>query len=78
MLDIVSSSTGSVHPVDMIAEVILGDPKFINTEVPPAIEGLKCHKCGTVFENLRSFKCHNWAYAKEALVKVIQEMQKRK
>ena len=29
------------------------------------------------FENLRSFKCHNWAYAREALLKVIQEMTKK-
>lgn len=76
-LDIVSSSAGSVHSASMIAEVILGDRKFVNVEVPHAIEGLKCANCGTAFENLRSFKCHNWAYAREALVKVIQEMQKK-
>lgn len=76
-LDIVSSSAGSVHSANMIAEVILGEQKFVNTEVPHAIEGLKCHNCGTAFVNLRSFKCHNWAYAKTALIKVIQEMQKR-
>ena len=76
-LDIVSSSAGSIHSAKMIAEVILGDQQFVNTEVPHAIEGLKCHGCGTPFENLRSFKCHNWAYAREALVKVIQEMTKK-
>jgi hypothetical protein len=75
-LDIVSSAAGSVHSAKMIAEVILGEQKFVNTEVPHAIEGLKCHQCGTAFENLRSFKCHNWAYAKPALANVILTMQK--
>jgi protein-arginine kinase activator protein McsA len=70
-LDIVSSA-GSVHSLKMIAEVILGEQKFVNTEVPHAIEGLKCHNCGTPFLNLRSFKCHNWAYAREALLKVVE------
>ena len=76
-LDIVSSSAGSIHSAKMIAEVILGKQKFVNTEVPHAIQGLKCHNCGTAFENLRSFKCHNWAYARPALIKVIQEMQRK-
>jgi len=75
-LDIVSSSAGSIHSASMIAEVILGEQKFVNTEVPHAIQGLKCHSCGTAFANLRSFKCHNWAYAKPALIEVIQEMRK--
>jgi hypothetical protein len=77
-LDIVSSAAGSVHSSKMIAEIILGEQKFVNTEVPHAIEGLKCHNCGTAFPDLRSFKCHNWAYAKEAMVKVIREMEKAK
>jgi hypothetical protein len=76
-LDIVSSAAESVHSLKMIAEVILGEQKFVNTEVPHAIEGLKCHNCKTPFKNLHSFKCHNWAYAKGDLVKVLQEMKKR-
>jgi hypothetical protein len=76
-LDIVSSATHSVHSSRMIAEVILGEQKFVNTEVPHAIEGLKCHQCGTEFPNLRSFKCHNWAYARPELVKVIREMSRK-
>jgi len=75
-LDVVSSATASIHASKLIAEVILGEQKFINTEAPHAIEGLKCHNCGTPFEKLRSFKCHNWAYAKPALLKVIREMEK--
>lgn len=74
-LDIVSSSVGFIHSVKMIAEVILGEQKFVNTEAPHAIEGLKCYKCGTAFPNLRSFKCHNWAYAKGDLAKVIRQME---
>jgi|GEM_PF-749087 hypothetical protein len=77
-LDIVSSSVGSIHSSRMIAEVILGEQKFVNTEVPHAIAGLKCHNCGTIFENLRSFKCHNWAYARPALIKVIEAMENKK
>src|SRR5262249_32185196 len=76
-LDIVASALGQVRSREMIARVILGEQKFVNTEAPRAIAGLKCFRCGTVIDNLRSFKCHNWAYAKEALLKVIQEMEKR-
>lgn len=75
-LDIVHSSLASVHSAKMIAEVILGEQKFVNTEVPHAIEGLKCMGCGTDFKDLRSFKCHNWAYAKGALTKIIAVMNK--
>lgn len=73
-LDIVSSATGSVHSMQMIAEVILGDKKFVNTEVPHAIEGVQCFNCKTPFSNLRSFKCHNWAYAKGAIAKIVKGM----
>ena len=62
-LDIVSSALGEVHERRMIAQVILGNQKFVNVEAPRAIAGLKCHDCGTQIRDLRSFKCHNWAYA---------------
>ena len=74
-LDIVASALGQVHQREMIARVILGEQKFVNTEAPRAIAGLKCFQCGTPFDNLRSFKCHNWAYAKPALLSVLQAMQ---
>ena len=73
-LDIVSSALGEVHSAGMIAEVILGAQKFVNTEAPRAIAGLKCFQCKAAIDDLRSFKCHNWAYAKPALVKVLQRM----
>jgi hypothetical protein len=73
-LDIVSSALRRVHGKEVIAEVILGDRKFVNVEVPHAIEDLFCHQCGDRIPDLRSFKCHNWAYAREDLIKVIQEM----
>jgi hypothetical protein len=73
-LDIVSSALGGVHRQRMIAQVILGEQKYVNTEAPRAIDGVKCYNCNAVFENLRSFKCHNWAYAKPALLRVIQKM----
>jgi hypothetical protein len=59
----------------MIARVILGEQKFINTEAPRAIAGLHCFNCKTPFAELRSFKCHNWAYAKEGLLKVLQAIK---
>ena len=73
-LDIVSSSIKKVHGKEMIAEVILGDKKFVNIEVPHAIEGLFCYDCDKLIPDIRSFKCHNWAYAKEALLKIIKEI----
>ena len=63
-----------VHDRAMIAHVILGEQKFVNTEIPDAIAGVRCIECGTAIEDLRSFKCHNWAYAMPALLKVIEEM----
>lgn len=77
-LDIVSSALGGIHGKEMIARVILGDKKFVNTENPRAIENVHCHKCKTKIKNIRSFKCHNWAYAKTDLLKVIMEMEKKK
>jgi hypothetical protein len=74
-LDIVASAMDKVHSREMIARVILGEQKFINTETPRAIAGLHCFQCETPLENLRSFKCHNWASAKPALLKVLQAME---
>ena len=74
-LDIVSSAVAQVHGREMIARVILGQQRFVNTEAPRAIAGLKCFACKTPFRNLRSFKCHNWAYAKPALLRVLREME---
>jgi hypothetical protein len=55
-LDTVSSALDRVHSREMIARVILGGQKFINTEAPRVIAGLQCFNCKTPFENLRSFK----------------------
>ncbi len=73
-LDIVSSALGEVHKAQMIAEVILGDQKYVNTEAPRAIAGVKCFGCKTSIDNIRSFKCHNWAYAIGDLRAVIEKM----
>jgi hypothetical protein len=72
--DIVSSALEGVHERRLIAQVILGEQKFVNTEVPEAIAGVRCSACGTSIESIRSFKCHNWAYAREALEAVLQEL----
>jgi len=77
-LDIVSSALGEVHKREMVARVILGQQKFVNIEAPRAIKGLQCFNCKTSITNLRSFKCHNWAYAKPALMKVLTAMERVK
>jgi hypothetical protein len=74
-LDIVASALDQVHGREMIARVILVEQKFVNAEAPRAIAGLHCYHCKTPFDNLRSFKCHNWAYAMPALLKVLQQME---
>jgi hypothetical protein len=76
-LDIVSSALENVHPSIMIARVILGAQKFVNTEAPRAIKDLRCFQCHQEIDYLRSFKCHNWAYAHEELLAVLQEMERR-
>jgi hypothetical protein len=77
-LDIVASALDKVHTREMVAQVILGNQKFVNTEAPRAIEGLKCFGCQTSISNLRSFKCHNWAYAVGDLAKVIKQIHASK
>lgn len=74
-LDIVASALGKVHKPEMIAQVILGGQKFVNTEAPRAIAGLECFRCKTGIDFLRSFKCHNWVYARPALLKVLEQMR---
>lgn len=74
-LDIVSSALEQVHDREMIARVIMGEQKFVNTEAPRAIAGVKCFQCQTPIEELRSFKCHNWAYAREAMLRVLQHIE---
>ena len=73
-LDIVSSGLEQVHSREMIARVILGSQKFVNVEAPRAIADLKCASCRTPIKDIRSFKCHNWAYAKPALLEVLQRI----
>jgi hypothetical protein len=73
-LDIIASGLELVHSREMIAGVILGSQKFVNVEAPRAIANLKCASCKTPIKNIRSFKCHNWAYAKPALLDVLRKM----
>lgn len=75
-LDIVSSALERVHEPAMIAEVILGDRKFVNTEVPDVIEGVHCVDCGTALK-VWSFKCHNWAYAREEMLDILKSVKGR-
>jgi hypothetical protein len=59
----------------LLAEVILGKRKYVNVEVPEAIAGLVCHNCGNSIPDLRSFKCHNWAYARRDILNIIGEIE---
>ena len=72
-LDIVASALAKVHGKELLVRVILGEQKYINVEMPKAIADLNCFKCRTPITDLRSFKCHNWAYARPAIVRVLQE-----
>jgi hypothetical protein len=72
-LDIVASSLNGVHSQAMVARVILGSQKFVNTETPRAIGGLRCFDCGNELHGIRSFKCHNWAYAMPAIERLLVE-----
>ncbi len=74
-LDIVASALGQVHRTEMIVHVILGDQKFVNTEAPRAIANLTCFGCHATIDDLRSFKCHNWAYAVGKLRDLINQLQ---
>jgi hypothetical protein len=72
-LDIVGSALAKVHQKTLMVEVILGDRKYVNVEAPHAIADLVCYNCKTQILDLRSFKCHNWAYAREAILGIIEE-----
>lgn len=74
-LDIVASSMGTIHTPRMIAAVILGQQKYVNVEAPRAIERVACFECGASIVGLRSFKCHNWAYAVGDLREVLSRLR---
>ena len=73
-LDIVSSALDRVHDKRMIAEVILGETRYVNVEVPDAIQHVRCFDCQAAIDGIRSFKCHNWAYAKPALLETLERI----
>jgi hypothetical protein len=74
-LDIVTSALGGVHEKELIVKVILGKDRFVNVEAPHAIQGLVCYKCEAPITDLRSFKCHNWAYADTEILQIIGELR---
>jgi len=74
-LDIIASGLSQVHRKEMLVKVILGDKKYVNVEAPRAIADLVCFKCKSPIIDLRSFKCHNWAYAKPALLRVLERVR---
>ncbi len=72
-LDIIGSALAKDHQKALMVEVILDDRKYVNVEAPHAIADLVCYNCKTPIVDLRSFKCHNWAYAREATLGMIEE-----
>ncbi|HEY1527905.1 MAG TPA: hypothetical protein VGH51_16860 [Candidatus Angelobacter sp.] len=42
-------------------------------QAPQAIADLHCYNCKTPILDLRSFKCHNWAYDCPQLLQVLGE-----
>jgi len=74
-LDIVASGLSSSWKGEMIAKVILGKIKYVNVEAPRAIADLVCYQCKTPINNIRSFKCHNWAYAHSEMLSVLEHMK---
>ena len=77
-LDIVDSALAKVHDPTLLVQVILGERKYVNTEAPQAIADLACSKCKAPIRDLRSFKCHNWAYARGKLAEVVQNLAVRR
>jgi hypothetical protein len=73
-LDIVASGLAKAHARELLVRVILGEQKFVNTEAPRAIADLVCFQCGAAIRDLRSFKCHNWAYAFGNLKRVLDNL----
>ena len=72
-LDIVASALNDVHRKELLVRVILGEQKYVNVETPRAIAGLHCMGCGAEIDTLRSFKCHNWAYAINDLARLVEQ-----
>ncbi len=72
-LDIVASALSDVHRKELLVRVILGEQKYVNVEAPEAIPGLRCMKCGAEISTVRSFKCHNWAYAIDELTRLVEQ-----
>src|SRR5688572_17376200 len=75
-LDIVASGLSKTHNKELLVKVILGDKKYVNVEAPRAIADLECFQCKTAIPDLRSFKCHNWAYARPELLKVLERVSR--
>lgn len=74
-LDIVSSALSRAHSLVMVAKVILGEQKYVNTEAPDAIPGVSCSQRQAPIYDLRSFKCHNWAYAYTEMQPILDQVE---
>lgn len=73
-LDIIASGLAKVHSTKMMVSVLLGERKYVNLEAPRAIADLVCFNCKNPIHDLRSFKCHNWAYARPAMLEVYEQV----
>jgi hypothetical protein len=58
-----------------VIERLLGmKPATIGAPLWVSGDTRECRKCGR--EDLRSFKCHNWAYARPELLRTLEQMKK--
>jgi hypothetical protein len=72
-LDIVSSAVTKTHQKALLVEVILGERKYVNVQVPRATADLSCYNRKSPIVDLRSVKCHNSAYAREEILQIMGE-----
>jgi hypothetical protein len=63
---------GGLYSKELLVTVILGNDKYVNVEASHAIAGVVCFNCKKPISDLRSFKRHNWAYARTELLEVLE------
>jgi hypothetical protein len=68
-LEMVSSALTRTHQKPLLMEIVPGDRKHVNHEVPQATAGLSGFNFKHVIRNSRSF------YARESILEIIREAQ---
>lgn len=68
----------SDRDVRQIEELLGMPPKTIGAPLWVSGDRKRCPNCKRAIDNLRSFKCHNWAYVKPALLEVLEAMETKR